>query len=66
MTINCVQVQPPTKSPIMQRYRSSILFGNKQVFDQQRELAKGAIIAAQKRESRPQNECLWFLAKLAS
>jgi hypothetical protein len=48
----------------MQRYRSSIVFGNKQVFDQQRELTKVAIIAAKNNsESRHQNEGLYFLAK---
>jgi hypothetical protein len=47
LTIN--YVQPPLTS-IMQRYRSSILFSNKQMFDQQSGRQRN-IIAARKRKS---------------
>ena len=57
-TIN--YVQPPLTS-IMQRYRSSILFSNKQMFDQQSGRQRN-IIAARKRKS-PAPEWKPFLAQ---
>lgn len=56
-TINYVQPHPPLTS-IMQRYRSSVLFSNKQVSDQQRVLAKGASLPLAKESRPPQNEGL--------
>jgi hypothetical protein len=47
---------PPPLTSIMQRYRSSVLFSNKQVSDQQRVLAKGASLPLAKESRPPQNE----------